>query len=128
MIQSMPMSVADKNPTLAPELASRVSTILDAYLADLERGAAPNSEKLLEEHPDVAEPLKDYLKSLKLLHGAGEDFRAEGSENAHKPFGALEQMGDYRLVREIARGGMGVVYEAEQLSLGRRVALKVLPF
>ena len=40
----------------------------------------------------------------------------------------MQTIGDYRLVREIGRGGMGVVYEAWQLSLRRRVALKILPF
>jgi serine/threonine protein kinase len=40
----------------------------------------------------------------------------------------LGQLGDFRLLREIGRRGMGIVYEAEQLTLQRRVALKVLPF
>src|SRR5437773_11074593 len=48
-------------------------------------------------------------------------------ETAASVLPPLQQLGDYRIIREIGQGGMGVVYEAEQLSLGRHVALKILP-
>jgi tetratricopeptide (TPR) repeat protein len=105
---------------------TRAGEVLDAYLRDLETGTAPDREALLARHKDLAEELAAALDSLEFIHGAARDLAAkdEDEDDAH-PGKAL---GDYRLVREIGRGGMAVVYEAEQVSLGRRVALKVLPF
>ncbi len=106
--------------------------ILEGYLADLESGCAQDESALLLAHPELADELRPYLDSLRLLHGATRDIRAArfaangaGDEEAQPH---SRQIGDYRIVREIGRGGMGIVYEAHQKSLNRKVALKVLPF
>src|SRR5947209_7999698 len=89
------------------------------YLAELEAGRQPDRQAYVERHPDLAEPLIECFDGIELA----QSLRASAVPSAEYPANPLS---DFRIVREIGRGGMGVVYEAVQLSLGRRVALKVL--
>ncbi len=105
----------------------RVASALEAYLAELEAGRRPSRDELLEDNPEIAGALAGCLEILELVHSAA------GAASSDGPLPQLKDalppdtiLGEYRLAREIGRGGMGIVYEAEQVSLGRRVALKVL--
>jgi serine/threonine protein kinase len=118
------------NDNRHPELDDpRVVEALDEYLAALESGHRPDRAAFLARHADIAATLDECLEGMEALH--------EASSTSHAPAARWSTptdwqpgtpLGDYRIIREIGRGGMGVVYEAEQLSLGRRIALKVLPF
>jgi Protein kinase domain len=111
--------VADA-PTIPPsESAAALVRILDQYMAAVQAGEAPDRAALLAEHPELASQLEPCLAGIDFIQRAA----APGSSEAEPAM-----LGEFRIVREVGRGGMGVVYEAEQTSLRRRVALKVLRF
>jgi serine/threonine protein kinase len=99
------------------------------YLAELEAGRRPDRGDLAARFPDLGAALVPYLEALDAVHAAS-PLLHQTLVTAPGPVESLppEALGDFRIVREVGRGGMGVVYEAVQRSLGRRVALKVLPF
>jgi serine/threonine protein kinase len=109
----------------------RVIRAVEEYLAALEAGPRPDRQQFLARQPEIAEALAGCLDGLEFLHAAAPQLsqpwrgRLAAPVPGSQPEGPL---GDFRIIREVGRGGMGVVYEAVQLSLGRRVALKVLPF
>jgi serine/threonine protein kinase/Tfp pilus assembly protein PilF len=106
----------------------RVLRAVEEYLAALEAGRPPGRDAFLGRHAAIAARLGEYLDGLELLHRAGSAAGpAPAGAAAADGLAGAEPLGDFLLVREVGRGGMGVVYEARQRSLDRTVALKVLP-
>ena len=97
----------------------------------LEAGEPVDLTALGETHPEQAEELRRMLPTIRRMASFGRAVAGSsgrtGGPGRSRPEAELGRLGDFRLLREVGRGGMGVVYEAEQISLGRRVALKVLP-
>jgi serine/threonine protein kinase/outer membrane protein assembly factor BamB len=102
---------------LGGEAAEELVRVLDQYLDDLKHGRTTSRAELIAKHPALASQLEACLAGLDFIHGV------QQATPGHLP-----QLGDFRIIREVGRGGMGAVFEAEQISLGRRVALKVLRF
>jgi WD40 repeat protein len=125
------------------EREQRLNAVLADYIDARRRGDAPGRDELLARHPEFAAELASFLDDQAALDRiappAAPPDPAEtvtltpAAEDPTHPLGAppapgttVRYFGDYELLAEVARGGMGVVFKARQVSLGRVVALKMI--
>jgi len=107
-----------------------VEELAEEFLARCRRGERPALSEYTSRHPQWADKIRSLFPILIDMEAA-RPAPGEGpnSQEIVQVSGdqKLERLGDYQVLREVGRGGMGIVYEAVQVSLGRHVALKVLP-
>lgn len=106
-----------------------IDEIVEEFLLHLRSGHHPTVDEYASRFPDLADELAELLPTIAAMDQLGSQEKAVRQmarlAGAAQGIG-VERLGDFRIIREIGRGGMGVVYEAEQESLGRHVAVKVM--
>jgi hypothetical protein len=129
------------SPEQTPSREAAVNAVIADYLEAAAAGRTPNQEALLAQYPDLADDLRAFVDDRERFARAagqlGPSPPAPGAAGtptlppsdtpaAPPPPGTMRSFGDYELLEEVARGGMGVVYKARQVSLDRVVALKMI--
>jgi WD40 repeat protein/serine/threonine protein kinase len=117
---------------LDPAPEERVDAIIAEYLRAAQAGEALDPQEYLRRHPDLTGELESFFADQARFQRAAGPLRAmlpvttSADGTGDSALGTVRYFGDYELLQEIARGGMGVVFKARQKSLGRIVALKMI--
>ena len=109
---------------------SVLDDLIEVLTAKLQAGESVDLDEVARRHPEYAERLRRLLPALVMMKDFGHSSprQLKGVDaSGPGPGPSPGLLGDFRILREVGRGGMGIVYEAQQISLDRRVALKVLP-
>jgi len=111
-----------------PHLELDPVDVLAAEFAERMRlGEHPSIEDYADKHPELADDIRELFPAIALMERA--KVHSEEATPAQATLGSTppDRLGDFRIIQEIGRGGMGIVFEAEQESLKRPVAVKLLP-
>jgi eukaryotic-like serine/threonine-protein kinase len=114
--------MADSNTERDP-----LEVLATEFVERLRKGEQPSVGEYAAKHPDLAEDIHSLFPTILAAERLKVSRERSSDGSVSLGVASLERLGDFRIIREIGRGGMGVVFEAEQESLGRRVAVKVLP-
>src|SRR5512135_636376 len=101
--------------------------LAEEFTRKVREGKLPDVEEYASHYPVLAARIRELFPTLMLLEGMAATGESGTAQPASSGPAAGSKFGQYRIVREIGRGGMGIVYEAVHLLLDKRVALKVLP-